>query len=216
MTASPAGNAERTRLLLADDHVVVRQGLIAVLKYHPGFEVVAEASDGTQAVEMFRRHRPDVAVLDIRMPGCDGIEAAGRIRAEFPNARLLMLTTYDTAEDVRRARAAGVNGYVLKTADHGELTGAILAVRGGGTWFTGSLSARAEEADGRPLLTARQLEVLDLLAQGLSNKEIAAALGFTIDGTKAHLRNIFQKLGVQDRTQALRIAVERGLIRLDA
>jgi len=203
------------RLLLADDHLVVRMGLAAVLKFDPRFTIVAEAADGNAAVAAHREHQPDITLMDVRMPKLDGIEAARRIRAESPAARLLMLTTYDAEEDIRRALDAGASGYLLKDSSQDDLTTALLAVYRGEQWLPANIARRLREHTQEAPLSPRQIEVLELLAKGLSNKEIAGVLGFTTDGTKAHLRTIFAKLGVADRTEAVVHAIQRGLIRVE-
>ena len=203
------------RLLLADDHLVVRMGLAAVLKFDPRFTIVAEAADGHAAVAAHREHRPDITLLDVRMPKLDGIEAARRIRAESPAARLLMLTTYEAEEDIRRALDAGASGYLLKDSSQDDLITALLAVHRGEPWLPANIARRLREHTQEAPLSPRQLEVLELLAKGLSNKEIAGVLGFTTDGTKAHLRTIFAKLGVADRTEAVVNAIQRGLVRVE-
>jgi len=203
------------RLLLADDHLVVRMGLAAVLKFDPRFTIVAEAADGHAAVAAHREHQPDITLMDVRMPKLDGIEAARRIRAESPAARLLMLTTYDAEEDIRRALDAGASGYLLKDSSQDDLTTALLAVYRGEQWLPANIARRLREHTQEAPLSPRQIEVLELLAKGLSNKEIAGVLGFTTDGTKAHLRTIFAKLGVADRTEAVVHAIQRGLIRVE-
>ena len=176
---------------------------------------VAQAEDGAQALAQFREHRPDVTLMDVRMPVLDGIEATRQLRAEFPSARILMLTTYDTEEDVRRALDAGASGYLLKNAKQAELVEAVFAVHRGERWLPKILAKRAEKAANESPLFPRQLEVLELLAKGLSNKEIASVLGFTADGAKSHLKSIYAKLGVQDRTEAVVTAIQRGLVRVD-
>ena len=203
------------RLLLADDHLVVRMGLAAVLKFDPRFTIVAEAADGHAAVAAHREHQPDITLMDVRMPKLDGIEAARRIRAESPAARLLMLTTYDAEEDIRRALDAGASGYLLKDSSQDDLITALLAVHRGEPWLPVNLARRLREHTQEAPLSPRQLEVLELLAKGLTNKEIAGVLGFTTDGTKAHLRAIFAKLGVADRTEAVVNAIQRGLVRVE-
>ena len=201
-------------VLVADDHLVVRLGLAAVLQFDVGIRVVAMAESGQEAVSLYRKHRPDVVLMDLRMPDLDGVEATRRIRAEFPEARILMLTTYDTDEDVRRALDAGASGYLLKTAGQEELVAALRAVHRGERWLPAGVAARWPEIQEQPSLSARQLEVLELLGKGFSNKEIARLLGFSEDGAKAHLKTIFAKLGVQDRTEAVAVALQRGLIRM--
>jgi len=192
----------------------VRLGLAAVLQFDAGIRVVAMAEGGQGAVSLYRKHRPDVVLMDLRMPDLDGVEATRRIRFEFPEARILMLTTYDADEDVRRALDAGASGYLRKTAGQEELVAALRAVHRGERWLPAGLAARLPEIQERPSLSARQLEVLELLGKGFSNKEIAGLLGFSEDGAKAHLKAIFAKLGVQDRTGAVVVAVQRGLIRM--
>jgi DNA-binding NarL/FixJ family response regulator len=213
MNVPPEAAAAPIRLLLVDDHPVVLAGLAAVLEFEPRLRVVAQGTDGGQAVALFREHRPDVALLDVRMPGLDGPGAAGRIRAEFPDARLLMLSTSEADADVRRALDAGARGYLLKTACPEELVDAVLTVHAGGRWVPAAL-VRPAGAPAAAALSPRQAEVLELLAKGLSNKEIAAVLGFSEDGAKAHLKAIYAKLGVRDRTEAVVAAIQRGLVRL--
>jgi len=203
------------RLLLADDHLVVRMGLAAVLKFDPRFTVVAEAADGHAAVIAHREHRPDITVLDVRMPHMDGIEAARCIHAQSPGACILMLTTYDAEEDIRRAMDAGASGYLLKNSSQDDLITALLAVHRGEKWLPANIARRLREHTQEAPLSQRQIEVLELLAKGLSNKEIANVLGFTTDGTKAHLRAIFARLGVADRTEAVVHAIQRGLVRVE-
>ena len=207
--------AEPLRLLLADDHPVVRAGLAAVLKFDPRFTIVAEAADGHAALTAHREHQPDITLMDVRMPNLDGIEAARRIRAQSPGARILMLTTYDAEEDIRRAMDAGASGYLLKDSSQDDLITALLAVHRGEKWLPANIARRLREHTRETPLSTRQIEVLELLAKGLSNKEIANVLGFTTDGTKAHLRAIFARLGVADRTEAVVHAIQRGLIRVE-
>jgi len=207
--------AEPLRLLLADDHPVVRAGLAAVLKFDPRFTVVAEAADGHAAIAAHREHRPDITLMDVRMPHLDGIEAARRIRVQSPGARILMLTTYNAEEDIRRAMDAGASGYLLKDSSQDDLITALLAVHRGEKWLPANIARRLREHTQEAPLSPRQFEVLELLSKGLSNKEIASVLGFTTDGTKAHLRTIFAKLGVADRTEAVVHAIQRGLIRVE-
>jgi DNA-binding NarL/FixJ family response regulator len=190
-------------------------GLMSVLQFDRRITVVGTAEDGRQAIALFREHRPDVVLMDLRMPEVDGIEATRQIRAQFPDARIIMLTTYDADEDARRSLEAGASGYVLKTAGQTELMDAIQTVQSGGQWIPAGLTKRLKEYGHQPALTMRQLEVLELLAKGLSNKEIASVLGFTEDGTKEHLKAVFAKLGVNDRVEAVVTAIQRGLIRIE-
>jgi two-component system NarL family response regulator len=203
------------RLLLADDHYVVLMGLAALLRQESDLEVVATAETGAEALDLYRQHKPDVALLDLRMPGLDGAEVTHALRAEFPHARVLLLTSFDTEEDVHRALQAGASGYLLKTARRPELVAAIRAAHAGGQWIPREVAARAAERAAQPALSPRQREVLDLVAKGLSNKEIASVLGFTEDGTKQHLRQIYARLGVTDRAEATAEAIRRGIIRRD-
>ncbi len=203
------------RLVLADDHAVVVMGLEAVLSLEPDLEIVATADDGRAAVEAYRRERPDLILLDLRMPDMDGVEAARCIRREFPEAKVLFLTSYETEDEIQQALASGAAGYALKRSKAAELVQAIRTVAGGGTWIPERLVRRAKEAADAPVLSERQREVLSLVSKGLSNKEIAEVLGFTESGTKQHLRQIFTKLGVTGRAEALSEAMQRGILKLD-
>lgn len=203
------------RLLLADDHFVVRMGLSAVLEFYANLKVIAMAENGWQAVAMHRESRPDIVLMDLRMPGMDGIEALKAIKAEFPEARVIMLTTYNAEADVRRAFDAGASGYLLKNVGGEELVASIQKVHAGEKCVPAEMVKTTEGAAGATVLSSRQLEVLELLAKGLSNKEIATALGITEDGAKAHLKSIFGKLGVRGRTEAIVAGIQRGVIRVD-
>jgi two-component system NarL family response regulator len=201
------------RILVAEDHLVARVGVTTIVNMQPDMTVVAEASNGQQALEMYRQHRPDVALLDIRMPGMSGVEAAAAIRAEFPDARMIALTTYGGDEDVRRALAAGVQAYLTKDVLHDELLIAIRAVAAGQTYLPAAVAAVAAQTP-RPDLSARELQVLELIVQGLANKQIAYALEIAEHTVKNHVKNILSKLGAQDRTQAATAAIQRGIIHL--
>ncbi|HVJ45231.1 MAG TPA: response regulator transcription factor [Luteolibacter sp.] len=203
------------RLLLADDHAIVLAGLTTLLSLEPGIEIIATAENGTEAIEKFRAHRPDVALLDLRMPGIDGVEAARRILAEFPNARVLILTTFESEEDIHRALQAGVSGYLLKESKRPDLLAAIRAVLNGERWLPPLIARLAAERAKQPDLSSRQLEVLDLVAKGLTNKEIGGILGFSAEGAKQHLHQIYQKLGVSTRAEATAEALRRGILRPD-
>jgi two-component system NarL family response regulator len=201
------------RILVAEDHLVARVGVSAIVNMQPDMTVVAEASNGQQALELYRQHRPDVALLDIRMPGMSGVEAAAAIRAEFPGARMIALTTYGGDEDIRRALAAGVQAYLTKDVLHDELLNAIRAVAAGQTYLPAAVAAVAALSP-RPDLSARELQVLELIVQGLANKQIAYALDIAEHTVKNHVKNILSKLGAQDRTQAATAAIQRGIIHL--
>jgi two-component system NarL family response regulator len=205
--------SEQMRILVAEDHLVARVGVTTIVNMQPDMTVVAEASNGQQAVELYRQHRPDVALLDIRMPGMSGVEAAAAIRAEFPGARLIALTTYGGDEDIRRALAAGVQAYLTKDVLHDELLIAIRAVAAGQTYLPAAVAAVAAQSP-RPDLSAREMQVLELIVQGLANKQIAYALDIAEHTVKNHVKNILSKLGAQDRTQAATAAIQRGIIHL--
>ena len=202
------------RLLVVDDHLVVRMGLVALLNRQKDFKVVGEAEDGAQAVEKYREHRPNVCLMDIRMPKLTGMQARTAIRAEFPEAHVLMLTTYDGDSDIHGALTAGASGYLLKDVEGEELVHAIREVHGGGRYLPAEVAQRLAERGATPQLTPREIEVLELLAKGLSNKEIASVLNFTDFTAKAHVRNILEKLGVEDRTSAVTEALHRGIVHL--
>jgi two-component system NarL family response regulator len=201
------------RILVAEDHLVARVGVTTIVNMQPDMTVVAEASNGQQAVDLYRQHRPDVALLDIRMPGMSGVEAAAAIRAEFPGARMIALTTYGGDEDIRRALSAGVQAYLTKDVLHDELLKAIRAVAAGQTYLPIAVAAVAAQSP-RPDLSAREAQVLELIVQGLANKQIAYALDIAEHTVKNHVKNILSKLGAQDRTQAATAAIQRGIIHL--
>jgi two-component system NarL family response regulator len=205
---------DKIRILVAEDHLVARVGVSTIVNMQPDMTVVAEASNGHQAVELFRKHRPDVTLLDMRMPGMGGVEAATAIRAEFPNARMIALTTYGGDEDIRRALAAGVLAYLTKDVLHDELLKAIRAVNEGHTYLPAAVAAALAAQLPRPDLSAREVQVLELIVQGLPNKQIAYTLNIAEHTVKNHVKNILSKLGVQDRTQAATAAIQRGIIHL--
>ncbi|MGA7237530.1 MAG: response regulator transcription factor [Bryobacteraceae bacterium] len=202
------------RILVAEDHLVARVGVTTIVNMQPDMTVIAEASNGQQAVELYRKHQPDVTLLDLRMPGMGGVEAAQQIRAEFPGARMIALTTYGGDEDIRRALAAGVQAYLTKDVLHDELLKAIHAVYAGQTYLPAAVAAALAAQMPRQDLSAREIQVLELIVQGLANKQIAYALGIAEHTVKNHVKNILSKLGVQDRTQAATAAIQRGIIHL--
>ncbi|MBV9848359.1 MAG: response regulator transcription factor [Armatimonadetes bacterium] len=203
------------RVLIADDHPVVRQGLAAMLTRKSGVSVVGETGNGREVVELFRRLRPDVTLMDLRMPQMDGGEAIARIRAEFPAARILVLTTYDTDEDIYQALRVGAMGFLLKDTPPEDLLEAIRAVHAGRKRIPPAVAEKLSEHLSHPELTARELEVLRLIAAGQSNKEIGTTLFISESTVRAHLGNILNKLSVSDRTQAAVLALRRGLVRLE-
>jgi DNA-binding NarL/FixJ family response regulator len=206
--------SDKIRILVAEDHLVARVGVSTIVNMQSDMTVVAEASNGQQAVELFRKHRPDVTLLDLRMPGMGGVEAATAIRAEFPNARMIALTTYGGDEDIRRALAAGVLAYLTKDVLHDELLNAIRAVNEGRTYLPAAVAAALAAQLPRPDLSAREVQVLELIVRGLANKQIAYTLNIAEHTVKNHVKNILSKLGVQDRTQAATAAIQRGIIHL--
>ncbi len=207
-------DAVRICVLVADDHPVVRAGLAAVISQQPELELVAEAEDGRQAVTSFREHMPDVVLMDLRMPGMDGVAAIRAIRSEFPDARILALTTYEGDVDIHRALEAGARGYLLKDMLLTDVLAAIRAVHRGERVIPPVVAARLAEFTPRADLTAREVEVLQLVARGLSNPAVARAIGRTDETVKLHLKNIFAKLGVADRTGAVTVALSRGILHL--
>jgi two-component system NarL family response regulator len=203
------------RLLVVDDHHIVRQGLIALLTTVPEMQVVAEASDGYQALELYRQHQPDVTLMDLRMNTMNGVETTRAIRAEFPNARIIVLTTFDGDEDIYRALQAGARGYLLKGMDTEELLAAIRTVHSVKSRIPAPVAERLAERMNAPALTDRETEVLRLIVGGNSNKEIAAALFISEATVKTHINSLLSKLGVSDRTQAATTALQRGIVHFD-
>ncbi len=202
-------------ILTADDHPLIRDGLAAVLRTESGLQVVAEAANGEEAIEAYARLHPDIVLMDLRMPVMDGLTATRAILADDPNARIIVLTTYDGDEDIHRALAAGARGYLLKDMMRTDLLGVIRAVHRGQRGIPAAVAARLAEHTPRIGLTPRELEVLRLVADGLSNAEVAEQIGRTEGTVKVHLKNILQKLDVRDRTEAVTTALRRGFIRLD-
>jgi two-component system NarL family response regulator len=203
------------RLLIVDDHTIVRQGLAALLNTMPDMHVVAEASSGEQAVELFREHQPDVTLMDLRMHHGNGVEAIQKIRAASPMARIIVLTTFDGDEDIFRALQAGARGYLLKGSDTDELVSAIHAVHAGKSRIPAPVAERLAERMSNPALTERETDVLRLIVGGNSNKEIASALFISEATVKTHINNLLGKLGCTDRTQAATTALQRGIVHLD-
>ncbi len=202
------------RILVAEDHLVARAGVGAIVSMQPDMKVVAEAANGQQAVELYRKHRPDVVLLDMRMPIMSGVDAAKAIRAEFPDAHMVALTTYGGDEDIRRALAAGVQSYLTKDVLHDELLKAIRAVHAGQKYLPAAVAAALTAQMPRPDLSAREVQVLELIVRGLANKQIAYSLNIAEHTVKNHVKNILSKLGVQDRTQAATAAIQRGIVHL--
>jgi len=204
----------KIRILIADDHYVVRMGIAAIINNQPDMEVVAEAVNGNQAIEMFGQHKPDLALLDSRMPQRDGVEAAREIQNRWKGAHILMLTAFDGDEDIFRALSAGAQGYVLKNSTGEQLVPAIRAVAAGERWIPAEVEQRLAARKTYEPMTPRELEVLHELAKGLANKQIADVLNITEHTTKGYLKSILYKLHVADRTEAVTVAIQRGLIHL--
>jgi DNA-binding NarL/FixJ family response regulator len=201
-------------ILVADDHFIVRMGLIALVNTEPNMVVVAEAADGNQAVELFCKHQPHLVLMDLRMPIKDGIEATIEIRSRDPAARVLMLTTFDGDTDIHKALQAGAQGYVLKNATGQELIPAIQAVAAGQRWIPKEVAKRLASRKLFEELTSREMQVLKLLVKGLANKQIGDMLNITEHTVKDHLKSVFGKLQVVDRTEAVTAAIQRGIIHL--
>jgi DNA-binding NarL/FixJ family response regulator len=206
------GTETPIRVLCADDHPVVRKGIASLLATEPDMVLVAEASDGKEAVELYRRHQPDVMLMDLRMPDVDGIIASRMIRAEFPEARIIALTSYDGDQDIYRAIEAGVRGYLLKEMVHSELLRAIRTVHAGKRVVPGPVAEKLSEFFPQIALTPREVEVLEYVAEGLGNKDIAERLGTASGTVKMHVQNILSKLDAADRTHAVAIAFRRGIL----
>jgi DNA-binding NarL/FixJ family response regulator len=207
------------RVLVVDDHPVVRHGLIAILRYEPGIEVVGDAADGEQAVRLIVEQRPDVVLLDLRLPKLSGIEVMKQVRREAPEVRFLVLTTYDTDEYIGPALTAGAQGYLLKDALPEELARGVQAVVQGRAALEPGVAARLlermSESERGEELSVRELEVLRLLVEGASNKAIALRLSLSENTVKSHISHIFGKLGVQSRAEAVAVALQRGLVPLE-
>jgi DNA-binding NarL/FixJ family response regulator len=203
------------RILIVDDHPIVRVGLKTVIETEPDMEVVAEAADGADAVDLYAAHRPDVVLMDLRMPRMDGTAAIRAIRAADPHALILALTTYDGDADIFRALDAGASGYLIKDMLGDELVKAVRTAAAGKRIIPPVVAGRLAEFTPRVDLTAREVEVLRLVAKGLRNKEIARVIGRTEETVKVHLKHLMQKLGVDDRTEAVTLALQRGIIHLD-
>ncbi len=212
MTPEP----ESIRLLIVDDHPVVRDGLVAILHQgEPDLEVVGEAGDGKEAVTRWRELRPTVTIMDLQLPGQTGVEAITAIRREDPEARVLVLTTFDGDADIQRALEAGARGYLLKNVRRATLIEAVRAVAAGQRYLPPATAARLVEAMESERLTARELDVLALLAKGMRNREIAEELRLAEPTIKIHVNNLLRKLEVKDRTEAAVVALRRGLIHLE-
>lgn len=212
--ATDGQNRVRIRVLSVDDHALIREGVAAMIRDQPDLELVAEAATGREAIERFREFRPDVTLMDIRLPDASGIDAAIAIREESPQARILILSTFEGDVDVQRALAAGARGYLLKSMPPEDLLEAIRQVHAGRKFIPARLAAQLAEFLGEDTLTQREIEVLVEVARGLRNREIADRLNITEETVKVHLRHILEKLAARDRTEAVAIALRRGFIHL--
>jgi DNA-binding NarL/FixJ family response regulator len=200
------------RVICVDDHPLVRKGIALILGNEADMKLVGEAGNGRDAVELFRQLQPDVTLMDLRMPELDGINAVKQIRAEFPDAKIIALTSFDGDQEIYRALEAGVHGYLLKESVHTEVLAAIRSVYAGKRLISQEASERLSTYFAGEALSPKEVEVLTLVAQGLSNKEIAAQLGKAAGTIKIHVQNILEKLGASDRTHAVTIAAQRGII----
>jgi two-component system NarL family response regulator len=210
----PTANEAKIRVLVADDHPVVRQGVMANVKPQSDMTIVAEASDGVEALAMIKEHLPDVVLLDLRMPGMDGLDVIAEVNAAKLESKVIIMTTFESEEDVHRAMKAGARGYLLKDSTQEEILDAIRRVSIGETYLPARIVQKVAEGMRKPELSPREVEVLQWVAAGKSNKEIGAQL-FIAEGTvKTHVKNVLEKLSVVGRTGAIREAVRRGLVRL--
>jgi DNA-binding NarL/FixJ family response regulator len=209
-----SGQADRIRVLIADDHVTVLEGLAAIIGRQTDMKVVAQAANGREAVDLWQKHRPDVTLLDLRMPALDGVGVIDEIRRQQATARIVVLTTFDSDNEIAGAIKAGAKGYLLKDARREELLDCIRRVNSGETCVPPALAAKLAESMSSESLTGRELDVLNLLADGKSNKEIGSQLFITETTVKSHLRSIFSKLNVLSRTEAITTASRRGLVQL--
>jgi DNA-binding NarL/FixJ family response regulator len=202
------------RVLVVDDHPLVREGIVAVINGQPDMQVVAQASTGREAIECFRKHMIDITLMDLRLPDISGIAAVIALRTQFPEARVIMLTTFDSDAEIQQALAAGVRSYLLKTMPPKQMAEAIRRVQGEKKYIPPEVASRLAEHLGDEPLTDRELEVLQLITAGNRNRDIAEHLFITEETVKAHVKHAMEKLGATDRTEAVAIAAKRGMIQL--
>jgi two-component system NarL family response regulator len=211
---SASGSSEGAiSVIVADDHPITREGLALILRSEPGITVLGQAGDGLEAIDCYRVWRPDVAILDLQMPRLNGLGATRQILLAFPQARILLFTTYDGDEDIYRAMHAGARGYILKDAAQEDLFNAIRAVHAGQRYLSPPVGAKLADSQDSRALTERERQVLKLLAEGQANKEIGALTGISESTVKTHVASIIEKLGVRSRTEAALIAEKRGFLR---
>jgi DNA-binding NarL/FixJ family response regulator len=202
------------RILSVDDHPLVREGIAVIIDSQPDMKIIGKASTATEGIQEFRRHRPDVTLMDLRLPDLSGIEAIIAIRAEFPDARIIVLTMFEGDVEIQRSLEAGARGYLLKSMPPAELVSIIRQVHAGKKRLPPEVAAQLSEYVGEESLTRREIEVLQHVSGGNRNREIGETLGISEDTVKVHLKRIMEKLRARDRTQAIAIAVRRGIIRL--
>jgi DNA-binding NarL/FixJ family response regulator len=207
-------STKQIRLMLVEDHILMRMGLVSATRIEPDMVVVAEVDDGFKVLESFRKHKPDLILLDLRLPGMDGIQVIKALRQEAPEVRIIVLSSYGGGDDVTRAIQAGASGYLLKSMPLQQVLEAVRVVHLGGQYIPREIASRMSQRLHSDM-SAREIEVLRLIAQGRSNKEIASELGIVEGTVKAHVTNIFAKLGAADRTQAITIAMKRQILQLE-
>jgi len=207
---------ESIRVLVVEDHHVVRQGLVALLNVAEGLEVVGEAADGVEANAQFRKHQPAITLIDLRLPRLSGVDVIERIRMETPQARFIVLTTYDGDEDIYRALQAGAKAYLLKGMTSDELIATIRMVHAGKSYIPPEIAQKLADRMGVEELTPREFDVLEQIVSGKSNKEIATELTISEATVKTHINSLLSKLGVTDRTQAATAAIQRGIVTLES
>lgn len=205
-------SATSIKVLVVDDHPLVRVGMATVIERQRDMRAVGVADGAEEALQVFRREHPDVVLMDLRLRGDSGARVAAAIRSEFPAARVIMISNYEGDADIQQALAAGAMGYLFKSIVEDELVDAVREVAAGRTYFPARVRQRMEEHTGEERLTTREDEILDLLGKGLRNHEISDVLGISDETVKTHVKSIFRKLGVSDRVEAVREAIERGLI----
>ena len=210
-----SGAAQPIRVAIADDHLVFRLGIRSLLYAEPSVTVVGEAATSDRAIKLFREVRPDVLLLDLRLPGDGGIHVVERVRAFAPEARILILTSYEVEEEIFRVLHAGARGYALKDIDRDKLLDALRSVHEGKSWLVPSIAARMRERAQRPQLTEREVDVLRLIGRGLTNREAASVLRIAESTVKNHMNNLMAKLDVSDRTEAVSYAIARGILAMD-
>lgn len=202
-------------ILVTEDHGIVRQGIVSILQMQDDFSVIAEARNGSEAMVLHQQHQPDITLMDLRMPHMEGVEAISNIRAASPNAKIIILTTYDTDEDIYLGLQAGARGYILKDADFEDLIDAVRTVHQGKRYLPPNVAIKLAERLDTENLTERERDVLQLMVSGSTTTALAQALQISEGTVKFHINHIFQKLGVNDRTQAVITALRRGIIRLE-